>query len=138
MTCRTWSIRWLGPSSRPPAHCNRSSAPALRLRRLISLASESSEGEATSASTLGDPSSGAFILADWDQVTPARRRAVLHAADSTALGSPETAVSRRGAARTPRVPLITQPPPLLGTRRSRERRPLRVVAVTVTSELMPD
>src|SRR5215203_475055 len=112
--CWTWSIKWAGPSSRPPAHWSSSSAPALRLRRLISLANESSGGEATSASTLGDASNDAFGRLVRFQVMPARFSAELQAADRTALGSLDTVVSRRGAARAPKVPLTTQPPPFLG------------------------
>ena len=74
--------------------------------------------------------------ADVGRRIPARSRPALSApaqtALSTARGSRATAVSRRGAARTPMVPDTTQPPSARARSASRERRPERVVAVTVT------
>jgi hypothetical protein len=68
---------------------------------------------------------------------PARLSALPHTALNTARGSRVTAVSRRGIARAPIVPVTTHPPSARGRRPSRERRPERVVAVTVTMEPMP-
>jgi hypothetical protein len=67
---------------------------------------------------------------------PARLSAPAHTASSTARGSRVAAVSRRGAARTPMLPLTIQPPSPRGRSTRRERRPERVVAVTVTRELI--
>ena len=126
-----------GPRSLPPAHWSSSSAPRLRLRRLISLASESSGAEATSARICGSPSAAGVASPLAFQTIPARLSAAPQTAFSTALGSEATAVSRRGAARTPSVPLTTQPPSARCRSASRLRRPDRVVAVTVTSGAMP-
>src|SRR6185437_14758353 len=113
------------------------SAPALRLRRLISLARESRGGEATSASTREVPPRGRVLFPPRFQTIPALWRAVPQTAARTAFGSRAVAVSLRGIARTPIVPVTTHPPPCLATRCRRERRPLRVVAVTEISELIP-
>ena len=126
-----------GARSRPPAHWSSSSAPRLRLRRLISLASESSGGEDTSARICGPPVGGAPMKGDGFHAIPARLSALPHTALRTARGSRVTAVSRRGAARTPMLPVTTHPPSARDRSARRERRPERVVAVTVTIERDP-
>jgi hypothetical protein len=104
---------------------------------LISLANESSGGEVTSAITRLASSSGLRGFTDRFHRIPALRSAVAQAALSTAFGSVAVVVSRRGTARMPMDPVMTQPPPLLGRSLSRERLPVWVVAVMETSELIP-
>ena len=104
---------------------------------MISLASESSGGDDTSASICGPPVGGAPMYATGFHVIPARLRAPPQTALRTARGSRATAVSRRGAARTPIVPLTTQPPSARARSDRRERRPARVLAVMLTMEPIP-
>src|SRR4029078_2635355 len=88
----------------------------------ISLASESSVGEDTSASTRGALLGGAPMNDDGFQVIPAFWSARVHAPPRTISGAGATAASRRPRARTPIAPVMTQPPSGRARRARLERR----------------
>ena len=94
----------------------------------MSRASESKVGENTSANTILLVSLET-LLRD-SQRMPDRRRALAHAAANTASGFVAVTAKYLDRARTPMVPLTTQPPPGAVRTRSRVLRPATVVAVT--------